>query len=232
MQVQSEFRPASFVVSLNALSDGSILRRHVDEWISSGCKDGTEDPKRRRLGHNLVAELDFLNREDRPFEVIPSADGSILGRFSRRNMLLPPESIGVPEAHRQQDAENAAFSMLLFLDHGDLRHRIAKCTRPGCTAPYFIRARLRESYSRPARCSHHRLQAASDRARKGEREKLLGLAVQFWPQWTNRQHPNRALWIANQINAKRKGTERRITQKWVSRNINVATGIIKRDAKG
>jgi hypothetical protein len=229
VKTESQFRPDSFLRSLNALIAEDMVRRHVDEWIASGCRDGVEKPYQRILGRELLAELD---REDRPFSVTVSQNGSVVGRFSQRHTLLPPESIGVPMADKILDAETAAFIMLLFLNHGDLKHRIAKCTHPGCIQPYFIRKRLRRCYQRAALCPHHLRQAAGTRARKGEREELRALAVKFWPQWTERKHPNHAFWIAKKMNAKRKGTERRITQKWVSRNIDIRTGKLKEDAKG
>jgi hypothetical protein len=232
MQIEGTFSPDSFLAGLNAVIADSMVRRHADEWISSGYRDGIETPLSRTLGRDLLAELDFLDREDRPFSVTVSPDGSVAGRFSPRHMLLPPESIGVPMAHKICDAETAAYIMLLFLNHDDLKFRIAKCTHPGCIQPYFIRRRLRRCYQRAALCPHHLRQAAGNRAREDEREELLALAVKFWPQWTERKHPNRAFWIAQQMNAKRKATERRITQKWVSRNLYIPTGKVKEDAKG
>ncbi len=201
-----------------------MVRRHVDEWISSGYRDGIETPLSRTLGRDLLAELDFLDREDRPFSVTVSPDGSVAGRFSRRHMLLPPESIGVPMAHKKWDAETAAYIMLLFLNYEDpkhrvaLRHRLAKCSLANCASPYFYWERLYPHYERPALCPHHRKQAAGNRARKDEREELLALAVKFWPQWTERKHPNRARWVAKKMNAARNATERHIQPKWVSRN--------------
>ena len=62
---------------------------------------------------------------------------------------------------------------------------------------------------------------------KAEREALLQSAAKFWPQWTERKHSNRSLWVAERVNAqpkrmkishKWKPVKRHITQKWVSRN--------------
>lgn len=208
-----------------------MVRRHMDEWISSGYKSDIEMPRDRTVGRDLLAELNFLDREDRPFSVTVLPDGVVAGRFSQRHMLLPPESLDEPTAHKILEAEQAAYTMLLFLDYGGLKHHIAKCTHPDCAEPYFIRARLHAYYKRPALCPHHRKQAAGTRARKDEHDELLALAAKFWPQWTERKHPNRALWIAERVNERRKGTQRHITQKWVSRNIDCRTGKIKASKK-
>jgi hypothetical protein len=101
---------------------------------------------------------------------------------------------------------------------GGRKYHLSRCGIPHCQKPYFYRQHLQSLYKRGSGCPEHRAQAITLRARFAEREELLALAVQFWPEWTERKHPNRALWVAQQVSEGRKGAERRITQKWVSRN--------------
>ncbi|MHB1953180.1 MAG: hypothetical protein ACYCOU_05480 [Sulfobacillus sp.] len=141
--------------------------------------------------------------------------------------------IALPEfGHsRTRTEEKEAKAKILFykLTLGPWEKLGGPCPRCG---KYFIRKRANHKSYCGRRCGSLASAEASTRKKLNEdRAKLLGLAVKFWPQWTERKHPIRALWIAEKVNAKR-GTERHITQKWISRNIDIRTGKVKGATNG
>lgn len=222
---------------LNALNErvdetGKHLRGFADLWISSGTRsNGVEEPKSRILPEFARENIACLST-DNPISIHVMPDGALEGLFHFTPGLK--SAVLDQQAQKGYDARYGIYMFLLFLDSGDLRFRLAKCQREGCAAPYFFRDRLHPIYKNGAVCPHHRKQAASLRARKDERDDLLELAAQFWPDWTESQHPNRSLWVAGEVNARRVGTERRISQKWVSRNaVKIKAEVERRNhAKG
>jgi hypothetical protein len=230
MLINTSFAIDYFLKALNGIAARNTrtitmtVRGFTDSWIASGIlANGDEKPKSRILSESVLASLRSLT--DTPLAIAIMPNGAVQGQFTFAPRHRP--NLMDRQALKKSDYRYGIYLFLSFLDGGDLRFRLAKCQHHGCGAPYFWRKRLRETYKREARCPHHLRQAAGNRTRESEREGLLGLAAEFWPQWTEREHPNRALWIAEQMNEKRKATERRITQKWVSRNIDVRTGKVK-----
>jgi hypothetical protein len=216
MKINRQFDANEFLKALNE-SDGNggrQLRMLVDLWVESGHSNGVEEPMRRILPE--FARESIRNLAGTPLSIHIMRNGTVQCLFSFALGLRSP----IVDSQALIDLEDryGIYLFLLFLDSGDLRFRLAKCRHDGCIAPYFRRKRLRSIYKNGAVCPHHRPQAAGNRAREVERGELLELAVRFWPTWTPASHPNRALWIAGQVNALRIGTEMRITQKWVSRN--------------
>jgi hypothetical protein len=216
MLVKQQLDVGDFLKALNesAENTGKTVRGYTALWIDSGIlPNGVEEPKSRILPE--FARESIRNLTGTPLSIHIRPDGAVRGLFSFAPQL--PNPIG-PQELIDLDDRYGVYSFLLFLDCGDLRFRLARCQHDGCAAPYFWRKRVRLTYKRGALCPHHMRQAAGNRARKVERNKLLGLAAKFWPQWTPAKHPSRALWISGQVNARRIGAEVCITQKWVSRN--------------
>lgn len=210
---------------------GKQLRGFSDLWISSGIHpDGVEEPKSRILPE--FAREHIRCSTDNPVSIYITPDGAV--KFQAFHFFRQDQKSSILDRQAQKglDAYYGIYLFLLFLASGDLRFHLAKCLRKECAAPYFFRERLHSVYKNGAVCPHHRKQAASRRAREDERKSLLQLAAKYWPQWAPVKHPNRSLWIAEKMNERRKGMERRITQKWVSRNIDVWTGQVKCNAKG
>ncbi len=133
--------------------------------------------------------------------------------------LIPSES-AVPATAEEWAIGDFALLMLNPL-RDNLRGPCPRCQR------YYIKRRETKVYC-SKRCgnaaSASRSNAALDKAK---REALLKSAAKFWPQWTERKHPNRSFWIADRVNGSHvrmrtkkgwKPVRRVITGKWVSRN--------------
>jgi hypothetical protein len=182
---------------------GAILRENIDGWIESGYDDANiETPLRRYLPHNLRKKLESFVQQN-PLQVRVQDWGEVVGFW--------PQT-------RTASANFAAYEALrltVTLLGSDLKYAIAKCLK--CET-YFERAKLQEVFKRGAYCPRHSKGAGTDKERKDEREQLLRCAMRFWSQWTPAKHPNQALWIAGKVNGTRRGAERHISQKWVSRN--------------
>lgn len=119
------------------------------------------------------------------------------------------------------------------------KHLRGPCPRCG---DYYVKKRETKVYCRQS-CGN--AASATHRAAivaKAEREALLKVAAELWPEWTEWKHPNRSVWIAEQLNRrrirftvilKRKKKSslkaRRITPKWVTRN---RVGIAARNRTG
>jgi hypothetical protein len=143
------------------------------------------------------------------------------------NALLDP-SYTWEDALRIHGGRLARFQFKFLLD-SPYSYHLACCY--GCKGYFAYERKPRRKISRGVFCKNCKASASLVRtqaSRQDERKNLLALAVESWPQWTSRKHPSRALWIAMRVNEKRKGTERRITQKWVSRNLDIRTGKVKK----
>lgn len=217
MLIKQQLEVDDLLDYLNGTGDdtGRQLRVLAERWIQSGIhSDGVEEPKSRTLPEFLREAIRYSVDNPLILHILP--DGALQGQFSFRPGLK--SAVLDDRARRECDERYGAYLFLLFLNDGDLRFRLAKCLRKECAAPYFFRERLHPIYKNGAACPHHRKQAASRRAREDERDDLLKLAAKFWPRWTPAKHPNRSLWTAGQVNAHLSGIEKRITQKWISRN--------------
>lgn len=182
-----------------------FLRLRVEKWLQAPS-----------LQAMAMGGDDFLNIKPMP---------QLIGRRMVWVPFLFPENATGHDRPPFLEAKQL-FGWLITNPRADWLHKCARCGR------FFVG--LRATHTRYCSLACARSGSARDSQRRiagQEKDELLGLAVKFWPQWTERKHPNRALWIAMQMNAKRKGTERRITQKWVSRNIDIKTGKAKENAK-
>ncbi len=194
-----------------------LLRDRVDEWIKSGYDDGIERPYTRRLSLSLRWEIAELYRAN-PISVEVLEWGEIVYESRRTLTWSAKKDHGF--------AAYEATRLMAGLLGSGLRYAICKCRKPDCDT-YFIRSRREEFLKRGSYCAKHSKGAGTAKERDDDRSALLELAVKIYSQWTPDEHPNRALWIANKVNELRNGTERRITQKWVTRNINMTDGTVK-----
>jgi hypothetical protein len=237
-------RPETMQIVKDSMSE--TMRTLVDCWILSGKNtSGTDRPLDRKVNWTSPAFPVPLERAfcalitwpgEGPIEEMqPDGKRRLVHYFPRLdNAISTMHGVGLGWSYalREHGKRLAMFYFAELLD-SPYSYHIARCD--GCKGYFAYERKPRRSISRgtfckscPSSASKLRTQAYRD----GEREELRALAVKFWPQWTERKHPNRAFWIAQQMNAKRKATERRITQKWVSRNIDIRTGKVKEDAKG
>jgi hypothetical protein len=215
----------------------------VDQWIISGKRhDGADSPLERNAnwtGQGFPQSLEtsyrrlIVNSGISPIPVMRK-DGKRRLKRTLPNLDAFAQDVTRSECEvfREHGKRLAMFYFAELLDSPYSFH-IARCD--GCKGYFAYERKPRRTISRGTFCKDCKGAASRVRTqayRKGERKDLLALVVKFWPQWTERKHPNRALWIAQQVNAQRKGTERRITQKWVNRNIDIRTGKVKEDAKG
>ncbi len=181
------------------------MPKSIDQWIQSGyAADGRETPWERHLSDDLLEKLKSFHTQN-PLQVRVQEWGEIVG-------ALPAE----PSAGGDFAAHEAMRLMVTLLD-SEFKYTIAKCLKCGCET-YFERSKLQECFKRGAYCAKHSKGAGTDIQRKNDKAALIRLAVKFWSQWTPDAHPNRARWVADKINEARRGTERRASQKWVTRN--------------
>jgi len=136
-------------------------------------------------------------------------------------------SVTPSESPVPANAEEWAIGDFALLMLNPMRDNLrGPCPRFGCKR-YYIKKRETKVYcSRSCgnAASASRSNAALDKAK---REALLKSAAKFWPQWTERKHPNRSFWVANRVNGSHvrmrtkrgwKPVRRVITAKFVSRN--------------
>lgn len=225
---------------------GSIrktMKLLVDQWIASGKNAGGADcPLDRNVNWTSPAfpvpletafcALITLQSEGPREEMQPDGKRRLVRYLPHFDNTLHEGRESWSDALNEHGQRLAMFSFAQLLDSSYSYH-IARCD--GCKGYFAYERKPRRTIKRGIFCKDCKPRASLVRtkaSRETERGKLLDLAAKFWPQWTERKHPNRALWIAEKINAQRKGTERRITQKWVSRNIDIRTGKVKENAKG
>jgi len=197
----------------------SQLRGYIDQWIQTGYDEfPMETPWRRHLTGDLFNELNAYCLQN-PLQVRVNAWGS-------------ESAWPIVRGNDQVFAWHEAHRLMIRVLGSDLRYAIAKCHK--CET-YFERTKLREVFKRGPYCPKHSKGAGTYIERDLEKKNLLELAAKFWSQWKSEKHLNRSLWVANKVNETRLVTQKRMTQKWVTRNRPAIEKLVRegdRDAKG
>ncbi len=195
----------------------TTLRALVDQWINSGIReDGVETPSRRNVRPAPEGYLESL------FDIL-------LGWLSRnvpKPALMGDGKIGIldrrPEPYGLEVdvyARETAVYYLKELLECPAPHRLRRCKKCGV---YFARERERKGdIKRGSYCGKCEPVGATERTRLSRRRRKnqqLDAAAQAWPHWAkSRRHPNRAEWVAQQVN-KRIQTGTPIQAKCVTQN--------------
>jgi hypothetical protein len=116
------------------------------------------------------------------------------GNGAAWGVSVTPSDSGVPAT-----AEKWAIGDFALLMLNPMRDNLrGPCQRPSCQR-YYIKKRETKVYC-SKRCGNAanatRSNAALDKAK---REAKIQSAAKFWPQWTERKHPNRSFWIADRV---------------------------------
>ncbi|HUA97197.1 MAG TPA: hypothetical protein VMA34_02605 [Terracidiphilus sp.] len=185
---------------------GATLRGLVDEWIASGYDGEIETPGKRHLSSSLQRRLnDYWAKHPASVTVMVKGDLSI-------SLALWKSLTDTADF-----ATEAALRLFTEFLGSELKNAIGKCVRDGCGV-YFTRERMREIYKRGAFCAAHGPVARIEALRGDEDKELMRLACDAWLRWTASKHPIRELWVAGEVNGQRRGTQRRITRKWITVN--------------
>jgi hypothetical protein len=192
-------------------TEQQAFRKLVDRWLRvESLKRMFEDD--RNLSSRFISDL------WRDLDSALVANYKVIGKRAVWVSGFPPH----PPVNPGQKAIQW-FALLLL---NPLCEKLAgPCDR--CDG-YFIKSRSNQKRFCGQRCaglaSAKRHTVAQARA---ERKALLEAATEVWPLWQERNHPNRSLWVADRVNAQTKKmklngraipVERKITQKWVTRN--------------
>jgi hypothetical protein len=204
----------------------ATLRALVNQWIDSGKgPDGIDEPQKRDL-----------------FKVPPGYTERLydvllvwLGRNLPQPVLMGTGKIGIidqPPSLLALDANKLSRHRSLselkvyardcalyhFKDLLDSPSALCltRCSNPKCTAPYYVRARVRtKEIKRGAYCGKCTGVGSAERvraSRTARKRELIEHAAGFWNKWKpKRQFGSRSKWVASQMNMG-------LTGRWVSQH--------------